>query len=172
MSGQFRNLHPYVSQRLIAMFESLAKKHSRLIGTLHNVGEIEGKEKWKESGMDWLWKPLQDRRWSAIGNEIVSVISLTKERTTVPRQWCRLIYCCTLNNITRLGFCHKRGRASHSVETQFWGWADSSLGLSVLTHDYNSSLFRHRKREWERESLGLLSPDSKWSDLSLVIRHY
>ncbi|XP_059098834.1 dymeclin-like isoform X2 [Tigriopus californicus] len=42
MSGQFKNLHPYVSQRLIAMFESLAKKHSRLIGTLHNVGEIEG----------------------------------------------------------------------------------------------------------------------------------
>uniref|UniRef100_A0A0K8TNJ3 Dymeclin n=1 Tax=Tabanus bromius TaxID=304241 RepID=A0A0K8TNJ3_TABBR len=30
MSGQFRSLHPYVAQRLISLFETLAKKHSRL----------------------------------------------------------------------------------------------------------------------------------------------
>ncbi|XP_034180255.1 dymeclin [Osmia lignaria lignaria] len=30
MSAQFRSLHPYVSQRLLSLFETLAKKHSRL----------------------------------------------------------------------------------------------------------------------------------------------
>lgn len=30
MSGQFRSLHPYVAQRLVSLFETLAKKHSRL----------------------------------------------------------------------------------------------------------------------------------------------
>uniref|UniRef100_A0A1A9WWJ1 Dymeclin n=1 Tax=Glossina brevipalpis TaxID=37001 RepID=A0A1A9WWJ1_9MUSC len=30
MSGQFRNLHPYVAQRLISLFETLARKHTRL----------------------------------------------------------------------------------------------------------------------------------------------
>lgn len=30
MSGQFRWLHPYVAQRLVSLFETLARKHSRL----------------------------------------------------------------------------------------------------------------------------------------------
>lgn len=30
MSGQFRFLHPYVAQRLVSLFETLAKKHARL----------------------------------------------------------------------------------------------------------------------------------------------
>ncbi|XP_011309112.1 dymeclin [Fopius arisanus] len=30
MSAQFRSLHPYVSQRLLSLFETLAKKHARL----------------------------------------------------------------------------------------------------------------------------------------------
>lgn len=30
MSGQFRSLHPYVAQRLVSLFEILAKKHVRL----------------------------------------------------------------------------------------------------------------------------------------------
>lgn len=30
MSGQFRSLHPYVAQRLVSLFETLARKHSRL----------------------------------------------------------------------------------------------------------------------------------------------
>ncbi|XP_052893821.1 dymeclin isoform X1 [Anopheles moucheti] len=30
MSGQFQSLHPYVAQRLVSLFETLAKKHARL----------------------------------------------------------------------------------------------------------------------------------------------
>lgn len=30
MSAQFTSLHPYVSQRLLSLFETLAKKHARL----------------------------------------------------------------------------------------------------------------------------------------------
>lgn len=30
MSGHFRALHPYVAQRLVSLFETLARKHSRL----------------------------------------------------------------------------------------------------------------------------------------------
>jgi len=30
MSAQFTSLHPYVSQRLLSLFETLAKKHTRL----------------------------------------------------------------------------------------------------------------------------------------------
>uniref|UniRef100_A0A1L8DAT7 Dymeclin n=1 Tax=Nyssomyia neivai TaxID=330878 RepID=A0A1L8DAT7_9DIPT len=30
MSGQFRYLHPYVAQRMVSLFETLARKHSRL----------------------------------------------------------------------------------------------------------------------------------------------
>ena len=30
MSGQFRCLHPYVSQRLVSLFETLARKYMRL----------------------------------------------------------------------------------------------------------------------------------------------
>lgn len=30
MSGQFRSLHPYVSQRLVSLFETLAKKYIKL----------------------------------------------------------------------------------------------------------------------------------------------
>ena len=39
MSGQFKNLHPYVSQRIVSMFEALARKHSRLVATLQQAGE-------------------------------------------------------------------------------------------------------------------------------------
>lgn len=37
MSGQFRSLHPYVAQRLVSLFETLAKKHSRLEAQLKQV---------------------------------------------------------------------------------------------------------------------------------------
>lgn len=30
MSGQFRCLHPYVSQRIVSLFETLARKYMRL----------------------------------------------------------------------------------------------------------------------------------------------
>ena len=42
MSGQFKNLHPYVSQRIVSMFEALSKKYSRLVGTLKSAGDLEG----------------------------------------------------------------------------------------------------------------------------------
>lgn len=36
MSGQFRSLHPYVAQRLVSLFETLAKKHVRLAVDMQN----------------------------------------------------------------------------------------------------------------------------------------
>lgn len=41
MSGQFRHLHPYVSQRLVSIFETLAKKHARLQADM-NGDSVEG----------------------------------------------------------------------------------------------------------------------------------
>lgn len=38
MSGQFRALHPYVAQRLVSLFETLAKKHARLEQRLKSPG--------------------------------------------------------------------------------------------------------------------------------------
>ncbi|XP_015513933.2 dymeclin isoform X2 [Neodiprion pinetum] len=35
MSAQFRSLHPYVSQRLLSLFETLAKKYARLESNIH-----------------------------------------------------------------------------------------------------------------------------------------
>ena len=40
MSGQFINLHPYVSQRLISLFETLAKKHVKLETKIHGQSLI------------------------------------------------------------------------------------------------------------------------------------
>lgn len=37
MSAEFRNLHPYVSQRLVSLFETLAKKYQRLVQTLDKI---------------------------------------------------------------------------------------------------------------------------------------
>lgn len=34
MSSKFRSLHPYVSQRLISLFETLAKRHIKLLKKL------------------------------------------------------------------------------------------------------------------------------------------
>lgn len=41
MSGNFRYLHPYVSQRLISLFETLAKKYARLQVQLEDVKKAE-----------------------------------------------------------------------------------------------------------------------------------
>jgi dymeclin len=41
MSSQFRYLHPYVSQRLISLFETLAKKYGRLQTQLEDVRKAE-----------------------------------------------------------------------------------------------------------------------------------
>lgn len=37
MSGQFRSLHPYVAQRLVSLFETLAKKHARLDADMKRI---------------------------------------------------------------------------------------------------------------------------------------
>ena len=42
MSGQFRSLHPYVAQRLVSLFETLAKKHSRLDMQLKQPQQVVG----------------------------------------------------------------------------------------------------------------------------------
>jgi hypothetical protein len=41
MSSQFKNLHPYVSQRIVSMFEALAKKYFRLMTVLSQSGSID-----------------------------------------------------------------------------------------------------------------------------------
>uniref|UniRef100_U5EPG1 Dymeclin n=1 Tax=Corethrella appendiculata TaxID=1370023 RepID=U5EPG1_9DIPT len=42
MSGQFRSLHPYVAQRLVSLFETLAKKHARLDLQLKQPNNLNG----------------------------------------------------------------------------------------------------------------------------------
>lgn len=42
MSSQFRFLHQYVSQRLVSLFETLAKKHGRLQSQLESIKQSEG----------------------------------------------------------------------------------------------------------------------------------
>jgi dymeclin len=41
MSSQFRHLHQYVSQRLVSLFETLAKKHVRLQAQLESIKQTE-----------------------------------------------------------------------------------------------------------------------------------
>lgn len=44
MSSQFRNLHPYVSQRLVSLFETLAKRFQRLQSKIETEKESKGQE--------------------------------------------------------------------------------------------------------------------------------
>ncbi|XP_046403155.1 dymeclin isoform X2 [Ischnura elegans] len=44
MSGQFRSLHPYVSQRLVSLFETLAKKHIRLASMIQHQMKNKGSD--------------------------------------------------------------------------------------------------------------------------------
>lgn len=41
MSGQFRSLHPYVAQRLVSLFETLAKKHARLATDMQSDNAVD-----------------------------------------------------------------------------------------------------------------------------------
>nr|CAD7393095.1 unnamed protein product [Timema cristinae] len=58
MSGQFRNLHPYVSQRLVSLFETLSRKHARLAEQIHQQPQsqvtvnIEGPEELSDMAQD------------------------------------------------------------------------------------------------------------------------
>ncbi|XP_042890288.1 dymeclin-like isoform X2 [Penaeus japonicus] len=40
MSSQFRSLHPYVCQRLVSLFETLAKRHARLCESLKHTEDL------------------------------------------------------------------------------------------------------------------------------------
>lgn len=40
MSSQFKLLHPYVSQRLLSLFETLAKKHARLEAKIRTMSTV------------------------------------------------------------------------------------------------------------------------------------
>lgn len=40
MSAQFTSLHPYVSQRLLSLFETLARKHTRLEAKIHALTSV------------------------------------------------------------------------------------------------------------------------------------
>ncbi|KAK2582291.1 hypothetical protein KPH14_004633 [Odynerus spinipes] len=40
MSAQFTSLHPYVSQRLLSLFETLARKHARLEAKIHALSSV------------------------------------------------------------------------------------------------------------------------------------
>lgn len=44
MSSQFRNLHPYVSQRLVSLFETLAKRYHKLQIQLEHENESKSNE--------------------------------------------------------------------------------------------------------------------------------
>lgn len=44
MSSQFRDLHPYISQRLVSLFETMAKKYQKLHKKLQNGKEIKQDE--------------------------------------------------------------------------------------------------------------------------------
>lgn len=44
MSAQFRNLHPYVSQRLVSLFETLAKRYHKLQQTITVQNETNANE--------------------------------------------------------------------------------------------------------------------------------
>lgn len=53
MSAQFRELHPYVSQRLVSLFETLAKKYQKLMQRMENeklLKEAETKVAISENG--------------------------------------------------------------------------------------------------------------------------
>jgi len=66
MSSQFKHLHPYVAQRLVSLFETLARKHSRLVDGLETVGEDV-----QEEGFDEVSDAVQD---AAVLEEVLRMV--------------------------------------------------------------------------------------------------
>ena len=66
MSSQFKQLHPYVSQRLVSLFETLARKHARLVDGLESVGEDV-----QEEGFDEVSDAVQD---AAVLEEVLRMV--------------------------------------------------------------------------------------------------
>lgn len=65
MSAQFKGLHPYVAQRLISLFETLARKHGRLVEGLQGVREE------KEEGFTEVTEAVQD---AAVLEEVLRMV--------------------------------------------------------------------------------------------------
>jgi len=66
MSSQFRNLHPYVAQRIVSLFETLARKHGRLVEGL--AGAVDEKE---EEGFTEVSEAVQD---AAVLEEVLRMV--------------------------------------------------------------------------------------------------
>lgn len=66
MSSQFRSLHPYVSQRIVSLFETLARKHSRLVDGLRGVDTDD-----IEDGFDEVSDAVQD---AAVLEEVLRMV--------------------------------------------------------------------------------------------------
>jgi len=66
MSSQCTNLHPYVAQRIISLFETLARKHSRLVEGLRGVDTEE-----TEEGFDEVSDAVQD---AAVLEEVLRML--------------------------------------------------------------------------------------------------
>ena len=43
MSSQFKNLHPYVCHRILALFEALSKRYYRVVATLKTLDNFTGR---------------------------------------------------------------------------------------------------------------------------------
>merc|ERR1712029_411633 len=65
MSSQFKNLHPYVAQRIVSLFETLARKHSRLVDGLQGVEDA------GEDGFDEVSEAVQD---AAVLEEVLRMV--------------------------------------------------------------------------------------------------
>merc|ERR1719189_1530245 len=66
MSSQFKSLHPYVAQRIVSLFETLARKHARLVDGLETVTD-----EVQEEGFDEVSEALQD---AAVLEEVLRMV--------------------------------------------------------------------------------------------------
>ena len=68
MSGQFKGLHPYVAQRIVSLFETLARRHARLVDGLQGV---EADTDTGEDGFDEVSEAVQD---AAVLEEVLRMV--------------------------------------------------------------------------------------------------
>jgi len=71
MSSQFKELHPYVAQRIVSLFETLVKKHSRLVESLQAGPTTSGEEGGTEDGFDCVSEAVQD---AAVLEEVLRMV--------------------------------------------------------------------------------------------------
>ena len=68
MSAQFKGLHPYVAQRIVSLFETLARRHARLVDGLQGV---EADTDTGEDGFDEVSEAVQD---AAVLEEVLRMV--------------------------------------------------------------------------------------------------